>query len=184
MKAEIARRHDAMIENLIASTLHELKEHDFEVVMENPVGSLRHRPFMKALEWIGTVVIHTVHYCAFGGEFYKPTNLWTTLKWEPKGLSGNGKCNCEKQHGKEKHEYVIAGSMDRRLPGPSYKQRVWAMPKLLREEIMEAIKEKQPEKKYVLDLFAGGESWRSTVKEAGYIYVPVDIRAGLARSLD
>ena len=42
------------------------------------------------------------------GDFYKPTNIWTTLDWEPKGSTGNGKCACVKEHDKEKHEYVIA----------------------------------------------------------------------------
>ena len=110
--------------------------------------------------WLATVTMHAVHYCAFGGDFYKPTNIWTTLDWEPKGNTSNGKCACVKEHGKEKHEYVIGGPMGRKMPGPAYKQKVWAMPRLLREELMDAIKLKQPEKKYVVDLFAGGESWR------------------------
>jgi len=184
MKAEIARRHDSMIKNLTESLVQEKEEHDFEIVLENPVGSLRKRPFMQTVAWVGAVTMHAVHYCAFGGDFYKPTNIWTTLDWEPKGNTGNGKCACIKEHDKEKHEYVIGGPMDRRMPGPAYKQKVWAMPRALREELMDAIRLKQPGKKYVIDLFAGGESWRSTVEAAGYTYIPVDIRAGLARALD
>ena len=125
-------------------------------------------------------MMHAVHYYAFGGDFYKPTNIWTTLDWEPKGSTGNGKCACVKEHDKEKHEYVIGGPTDRRMPGPAYKQKVWAMPKLLREELMDAFRLKQPGKKYVIDLFAGG----TLEAAAGYTYIPVDIRAGLARALD
>ena len=41
---------------------------------------------------------------------------------------------------------------------------------------MAAVAVKQPDKKYIIDLFAGGESWRPAVEQEGYIYVPVDIR--------
>ena len=84
----------------------------------------------------------------------------------------------------EKITESIGGPTDRRMPGPAYKQKVRAMPKLLREELMDAIRLKQPGKKYVVDLFAGGESWRSTMEAAGDTYIPMDIRAGLARALD
>ena len=39
----------------------------------------------------------------------------------------------------EKITESIGGPTDRRMPGPAYKQKVWAMPKLLREELMDAI---------------------------------------------
>ena len=39
------------------------------------------------------------------------------------------------------------------------------------------------EKKYVIDLFAGGESWRKSVEAAGYIYVPVDLRKLINKSV-
>ena len=157
-------------------------------MLENPVGSLRKRPFMQTVAWMGAVTMHAVHYrdCAFGGDFYKPTNIWTTFDWEPKGNTDNGKGTCAKGHDKEKHEYVIGRPANRRMPRPAYKQKEWAMPKLLREDLMDAIRLRQPEKKYVVDLSAGarGEHWRSTVEAAGYTYIPVDIRVGLPRALD
>ena len=55
MKAEIARRHDSMIQNLTESLVQEREEHDFEIVLENPVDSLRKRPFMQTVAWIGAV---------------------------------------------------------------------------------------------------------------------------------
>ena len=39
---------------------------------------------------------------------------------------------------------------------------------MLTEEIMQAVAIKQPDKKYVIDLFAGGESWRPAVEQEGY----------------
>ena len=53
---------------------------------------------------------------------------------------------------------------------------------MLTEEIMQAVAVKQPDKKYVIDLFAGGESWRPAVEQEGYIYVPVDIRKLMAKT--
>ena len=46
-----------MIQNLTESLVQEREEHDFEIVLENPVGSLRKRPFMQtvSLAWIGAV---------------------------------------------------------------------------------------------------------------------------------
>ena len=49
---------------------------------------------------------------------------------------------------------------------------------------MNALSASQPaaEKKYVIDLFAGGESWRKSVEAAGYVYIPVDLRKLINRS--
>ena len=49
---------------------------------------------------------------------------------------------------------------------------------------MDALSASQPagEKKYVIDLFAGGESWRKSVEVAGYAYIPVDLRKLISRS--
>ena len=52
---------------------------------------------------------------------------------------------------------------------------------MLTEEFMQAVAIKQPDKKYVIDLFAGGESWRPAVEQEGYVYVPVDIRKLMAK---
>ena len=71
----------------------------------------------------------------------------------------------------------------RRLPAGGKKQ-IWSLPELLTEEIMNALSASQPaaEKKYVIDLFAGGESWRKSVEAAGYVYIPVDLRKLINRS--
>ena len=51
LKRERAILHDNMIKNLIQSIVEERKHNDFEIVLENPVGSLRKRPFMQTEEW-------------------------------------------------------------------------------------------------------------------------------------
>lgn len=52
---------------------------------------------------------------------------------------------------------------------------------MLTEEIMQAVAIKQPDKKYVIDLFAGGENWRPAVEQEGCVYIPVDIRKLMAK---
>ena len=61
--------------------------------MENPVGSLAKRGYMKAWIRSGKVVQREVHYCAFGHKYHKPTNIWTNMvEWEPTGTTGTGRC--------------------------------------------------------------------------------------------
>ena len=117
----------------------------------------------------------------------KPTQLWTTLEdWKPVGNTGTGLCGeqCGKgmkhDDGRFKHDHCIAGAAARALMGPRQKQQLWALPEGLTEELMDAIASKQPNKKYVIDMFSGGESWRKSVERQGYTYIPVDIRVGLS----
>ena len=81
--------------------------------------------------------------------------------------------------GRFRHDLCIAGAADRALMGPRQKQQLWALPEGLTEELMDAVANKQPNKKYVIDMFSGGESWRKSVERQGYTYIPVDIRVGL-----
>ena len=185
-KRETAQNHDKMILKLTQELVRFHREYGGEIVVENPVGSLDKRPFMQLANWLQTVVRHTVMYCAYGYRYMKPTHIWTTLRnWRPEGITGNGKCGGKcgqgERHQQEKrqtfrHWEQIAGTNDR-LPAGGKKQ-IWSLPELLTEEIMNALSTSQPaiEKKYVIDLFAGGESWR------GYVYIPVDLRKLIARS--
>ena len=68
MKRQRAVLHDKMIENLLQSICAEREEHDFEVAIENPVGSLRKRPFMQEAKWDRMVDMRTIDYCAYGAE--------------------------------------------------------------------------------------------------------------------
>ena len=47
---------------------------------------------------------------------------------------------------------------------------------MLQRELIEAIPEKGPKMKYIVDLFSGGESWRREVEAQGFIYIGCDLR--------
>ena len=145
---------------------------------------------MKAAAWVAATTITLVNYCAFrGGRHKKPTQLWTTLEdWKPVGNIGIGRCEekCGKgmkhDDGTFKHDHVIAGAAERALMGPRRKQQLWELPEGLTEELMDAVASKQPNKKYVIDMFSGGESWRKSAERRGDTYIPVDMRVGLSRT--
>lgn len=84
-------------------------------MLENPVGSLEHRPYMQNI-----ANMKTVHYCAYGKEYRKPTRLWTNLKWNAVGNSGNGKCartgKCPAMIGRY-HRLVVTGGRSRQMKG-------------------------------------------------------------------
>ena len=183
-KREKAQNHDKMIQRLTQQMVKFREKYDGKIVMENPVGSLAKRPFMRTASWLLAVTRTTVMYCAYGYRYMKPTHLWTSLNnWKPCGITGDGKCGGRcgngERHQREKrctfkHWEQLAGSNDRLPKGG--KTQLWSLPTMLTEEIMAAVAVKQPDKKYIIDLFAGGESWRPAVEQEGYVYVPVDIR--------
>lgn len=80
--------------------------------MENPVGSLERRPFMqKFRNHVEEMNMSTVHYCAYGCPYKKPTRIWSNLKWKPVGTSNNGLCNkdaCAAMNGKKHKQNVTA----------------------------------------------------------------------------
>jgi hypothetical protein len=200
-KRETAIKHDVMVQGLVESlTQRKSTGEEFEIVMENPVGSLRKRDYMQTAEWQGLVSEHSVTYCAYGLPYRKATNIWTTMKsWKPKGTTGNGKCGfkcgqLQEQglHMKEstavgrtklrrgRHLEAI-GAEPARLPkGPRQKQKIWSIPAMLQKELLDCMPEKTPEARYVIDLFSGGESWRRQVEAAGYTYIGVDLRRNAA----
>ena len=68
-----------------------------------------------------------VDYCAYLGVYMKPTNIWSNVKWEPKGWTGNGRCSeccgrgMRNAQGRWVHEFTMgqasnqaAGGMGRR----------------------------------------------------------------------
>ena len=131
-KAAKAELHDRMIRKLTSSLAERREDFGFEIVLENPRGSLQHRPFMKAAAWAAATTITLVNYCAFnGGKHMKPTQLWTTLKgWKPVGNTGDGLCGerCGKgikhDDGRSRHDLCIAGAASRALMGPRQKQQL------------------------------------------------------------
>ena len=184
-----AKQHDAMIEALVIELTALRREHGCEIVLENPVGSLKERPFMQSADWLQTVKRFTVTYCAYGYKYMKLTNIWTTMHdWQPEGITGDGMCNGRCGNG-EKHmsEKRVTYRHQEQIAGPGDKQpkggmaQLWSLPSMLTKELMKKIVQKQPNKKYVIDLFAGNESWRQAVEDESCVYIPVDIRRLLNR---
>jgi hypothetical protein len=139
-----------------------------------------------------------VHYCAYRKQYRKATHFWTTLKkWVPIGITGNGLCGGKcgqlsdlQKHGSEqkaetavtvgrRHKQVIRAEPSRLPKGAQQRQKIWSIPEMLQEELLEAIPEKAPEVKYIVDLFSGGDSWRRQVEARGYIYIGVDLRRAI-----
>jgi hypothetical protein len=191
-KREVAMRHDKMMECLIAALIKH-KHYGYDVILENPMGSLARKTFMNQTDWTTWVARRKVDYCAYGMKYRKSTHIWTTLlDWVPKGNTGNGVCGgkcgqlMERDSHKgerkrnnswsRKHIECIGGAANRLPMGPKRKQQLWKLPVLLQEELMEVLSNKHDSKKVIFDFFSGGESWKETVENSGFTYVSVDVR--------
>ena len=113
-------------------------------VLENPVGSLEKRPYMQLVTGLSkTSYMQTVHYCAYGKAYKKPTRLWTNLKWQPRGNSRNGKCAgpglCSAMTGQH-HRVVVTGGRSRQLKGPGSTAMKSSVPRALFLELSQALK--------------------------------------------
>ena len=126
---------------------------------------------------------HLIHYCAYGSDFKKPTQIWTDSKWTPKGRTGDGLCHqqCGKgsvqANGKFKH---FLGHAQEPIRGPRGKgankvKNEW--PQELTQEILMVLKAEQAKgSNTIIDLCAGYQSSRDAILAAGFNYVAVDLR--------
>ena len=99
--------------------------------MENPVGSLVRRPYMRAVDRY----LRQVDYCAYGRDDMKPTNIWTSVSgWNPKGTTGNGKCmgkgRCPAMQG-AKHKRSVTGGRKVKAVGQGARAAKSAVPEML-----------------------------------------------------
>ena len=186
-KRQMAIDHDNLVKYLTESYMADKEEgYEYDFLMENPAASLRQRPYMRGERIEGWMQRKTVDYCAFGMPYKKSTDIWTSLKdWHPVGKTGNGKCNdgrCKqgwrKSSGRFNHRQRIGGPARLQPKGKNVKKLLWRLPQLLTHEFTEQLRQTQTskEQKVVIDFFSGGESWKAAVEEAGYIYLPVDVR--------
>jgi hypothetical protein len=186
-KRQMAIDHDNLVKYLTESYMADKEEgYEYDFLMENPAASLRQRPYMRGERIEGWMQRKTVDYCAFGMPYKKSTDIWTSLKdWHPVGKTGNGKCNdgrCKqgwrKSSGRFNHRQRIGGPAKLQPKGKNVKKLLWRLPQLLTHEFTEQLRQTQTnkEQKVVIDFFSGGESWKAAVEEAGYIYLPVDVR--------
>ena len=61
-----------------------------ELLLENSVGNLQHRPFVHDLPAAPGVMKHRIDYRAYDPIFKKPANTGTTLYWSPTGALAMG----------------------------------------------------------------------------------------------
>ena len=113
-------------------------------ILENPIGSLEKRPYMRLVSALSkSTQMQTVHYCAYGKEYKKPTRLWTNIMWRPIGNSGNGLCAgagmCPAMHG-QKHKLVVAGGRNRQMKGIGTTAMKSLVPHALFVEITRALR--------------------------------------------
>jgi len=87
--------------------------------------------------------MQTVHYCAYGKPYKKPTRLWTNLDWHPVGNSGDGMCAgrglCPAMHG-DKHKLVVTGGRGRQMKGIGTSAMKSSVPRALFVEVARALK--------------------------------------------
>jgi hypothetical protein len=193
-KRQKALDHDRLTAGVTAGFLADNRRGDgYPYALENPHGMLAQRPFMQSIDWVRAASRHMVHYCNYGGQFHKPTDIWSSMSdWFPGGRSGCGQCCQQCDVGRwmwvEKdirrtgiqyvHDKQIGGHTDKRGCGVgSQKQQRWKVPSALLEEVVACAKEKKGDvkRKYVIDLFAGQGSMAEVARRNGFIYVPVDI---------
>jgi hypothetical protein len=197
--------HDMMVENLVLSLLHDMENGaDYDALIENPVGSLRRRPYMNTAAVQSQFNRTPTDHCAFSEHIrsvpasqqtqkqaqpQKPTDYWHTLDWCPRGNTGDGRCHGRCGQGEVKaetggfqHDKVIGGDGDRSLKGPEAKQLRQQIPYKATVEVLEALMKKEKRGKIVLDLFSGGESWKRAAEEKDYQYVGVDIRSYIQKA--
>ena len=113
-------------------------------ILENPIGSLEKRPYMQlAHAMCKATQMRTVHYCAYGKPYKKPTRLWTNLRWQPHGNSGNGLCAgrglCPVMDG-DKHKLVVTGGRSRQMKGVGTSAMKSSVPRALFAEIARTLK--------------------------------------------
>ena len=91
--------HDKMVENLVLSLLHDMENGaDYDALIENPVGSLRRRPYMNTAAVQSQFNRTPTDHCAFSEHIrsvpasqqtqkqaqpQKPTDYWHTLLLVP-----------------------------------------------------------------------------------------------------
>ena len=183
-----AIKQDALVASVLKSFLKTIKfDMGANLIMENPAGSLRLRPFVWIYEMIIGLTRHTIDYCAFGSDRRKTTDFWCTFPWDPAGDTGNGRCQRKCKAGSwvdtdgvssYRHPVVVGGNNDRRPTGHYAKSQI---PLRLYQDIIQAAAHRAhkegtlDDRKVIIELFAGSTSLGTVARQAGFDYVAVDI---------
>ena len=144
MKGRMAHRADRMVKWAIRVVRHFVQHHEAMFYIENPVGNLCRRPYMRGLMADGVRQVE-VHYCAYRHHYMKPTHIWTNMteaQWMPKGMTGTGKCRRQclvgywGDSGRWVHKYKIAQGSRQAKGGLGRRANKNMMPQDLHEEIL------------------------------------------------
>ena len=184
--ARLARMHDSMTEKVTEALCHSIEHHGIHAALENPRKGMERLPFMNAPRWRKVTDKKIVDYCAWNHPYKKPENIWVSeFGWTPTGITGNGRCgdSCESgsvrpDTGQFRHFKVLSGPTGTGPTGTGIEKQKNAVPHLLLKEILQAVKlnNTDPDRKYVLDLFAGYGSMRFAAAEEALKYIAVDHR--------
>jgi hypothetical protein len=184
-KRDKAIAHDLLVSNVLTAWACD-KDAGYKhaLLLENPVGSLQHRPFMHWMPKLLHMHRYRVDYCSYDHVFKKPTHIWTNLKWTPKGQTGNGMCGqcCGhgevQPNGKFNHYYGLAQEPIRGPRGVGANKLKNAVPDMLMQEWMASMIRRRkhfPDQNTIVDLCAGYQSLKPWVLANGFNYVAVDI---------
>lgn len=176
--SELARKHDQLISHIInAVTSDRLQGYDYEIAIENPLGTLRRRMDILSNDtWKRIAEMKTIDYCAYGHEFQKRTDIFTTLReWLPKGNTGSGLCEGRCGHGSKRLKYMHYHNMYN-VTGRDSAKRKNAVPYQLLDEMIKCAATRHPEKGIVIDLCSGYQSMRAVAEDNNLVYVPVDMK--------
>jgi len=185
-KRDKALAHDLLISNILTSWMCDAEAgYDHAMLLENPVGSLQHRPFMRWLPTALGLTQRRVDFCAYGHPFKKPTHIWCNLKWKPKGNTGDGRCGTvcgqgrvQESTGKYKHYRGLAQEPIRGPRGPGANKLLNSIPDKLTQEWMDSMVKRridQPDQNTIIDLCAGYQSIKQWALDNGFNYIAVDI---------
>ena len=114
-------------------------------MVENPVGGLAGRPYMR--HWKVRHKLVVVDLCAYGHYYMKPTHIWTSVMgWQPQGqrARGDGRCHgrCRMGYmgpkGRWRHYYAMGVESRKAKGGVGRKEMKQAMPHLLHREVLRA----------------------------------------------
>ena len=126
-------------DKLVQQWLGEVLTWGVDWIMENPVGSLVRRPYMKKLLKGHKYKLERVDYCAYGRLDKKPTHVWTSLvQWQPRGTTTTGLCagrgKCTGMQGNQ-HTTQVTGGRKRCVPGKGAVSAKSAVPEMLMDEL-------------------------------------------------
>ena len=184
--ARLARKHDSITGKVTKALCHSIEQQGTYSALENPRKGLERLPFMKAPRWRSLTEKKVVDYCAWKHPYKKPENIWVSeFGWIPTGTTGDGRCgdNCESgslrsDTDRYRHHKVLSGPTGTGPTGKGIEKQKNAVPHLLLKEILQAVKQSNtdPNRRYVLDLFAGYDSMRFAAAEEELKYIAVDER--------